>query len=127
LIEAARAGLAGVSVIVVTDETGIIRHATFPALIGQSRADLFLFRRLSSDASAGFLADIPFRGQQTGQWVIPFGRRLTGPDGKFAGILVATLDPSRLRAFYQTIDVGRAGFISVLHPEKAVLFREPSP
>jgi PAS domain S-box-containing protein len=126
LIEAARAGLAGVSVIVVTDAAGVIRHATFPSIIGQSRADLFLFRRLSGDASAGFVADLPFRGQQSGQWVIPFGRRLTGPDGQFAGIVVATLDPSRLRAFYQTIDVGREGFISVLHPEKAVLFRVPS-
>jgi PAS domain S-box-containing protein len=127
LIEAARAGLAGVSAIVVIDETGIIRQATVPILIGQSRADFFLFRRLSGDPNAGFLADVPFRGQQTGQWVIPFGRRLTGPDGKFAGIIVATLEPSRLRAFYQTIDVGRTGFISVLHPEKAVLFRVPSP
>jgi PAS domain S-box-containing protein len=126
LIEAARAGVAGVSAIVVIDATGIIRHATVPVLIGQSRADLFLFRRLSGDASAGFVADVPFRGQQTGQWVIPFGRRLAGPDGKFAGVVVATLEPSRLRAFYQTIDVGRDGFISVLHPEKAVLLREPS-
>ena len=127
LIEAAKAGLAGVSVIAVTDETGIIRHATFAGLIGQSRADLFLFRQLSGDASAGFVADVPFRGQQSGQWVLPFGRRLTGPDGKFAGIVVATLDPGRLRAFYQTIDVGRKGFISILHPERAVLLREPSP
>jgi PAS domain S-box-containing protein len=127
LIEAAKAGLAGVSVVVVTDETGIIRHATFLDIIGQSRADLFLFRRLSGDANAGFVADVPFRGLQSGRWVIPFGRRLTGPDGKFAGVVVATLEPSRLRAFYQTIDVGREGFISVLHPEKAVVFREPSP
>jgi PAS domain S-box-containing protein len=126
LIEAARVGLAGASAVVVIDATGIIRHSTVPTLVGQSRVDFFLFRRLSGDASAGFLADVPFRGQQSGQWVIPFGRRLTGPDGQFAGIVVATLEPSRLRAFYQTIDVGRKGFISILHPERAVLFREPS-
>jgi PAS domain S-box-containing protein len=126
LIEAAKTGLAGASAVVVIDANGIIRHSTVPALIGQSRVDLFLFRRLSADTGAGLLADVPFRGQQSGQWVIPFGRRLTGPDGKFAGIVVATLEPSRLRAFYQTIDVGRDGFISILHPEKAVLFRAPS-
>ena len=59
--------------------------------------------------------------------VIPFGRKLQGADGKFAGALVATLEPERLRDFYRTIDVGTKGYIWVMHPVWGVLFREPSP
>jgi PAS domain S-box-containing protein len=59
--------------------------------------------------------------------VIPFGRKLEGPDGKFAGALVATLEPERLRGFYRAIDVGKKGYIWVMHPVWGVLFREPSP
>src|SRR5215475_14036723 len=52
MLEAAKSGVSGIAILAVADETGIIRHATIPALIGQSRADTFLFRRLSTDPSA---------------------------------------------------------------------------
>jgi PAS domain S-box-containing protein len=126
VLEAAKSGVSGIAILAVADESGVIRHATLPALIGQSRADTYLFRRLSTDAAAGLVADRPLRGRVSGQWVIPFGRRLVSQDGKFIGVLVATLEPERLRQFYRTIATGRDGFISVLHPEQLVLFREPS-
>ena len=40
---------------------------------------------------------------------------------------MATLEPERLRDFYRTIDVGKKGYIWVMHPVWGVLFREPSP
>ena len=126
LLETAKSGVSGIAVLVIADETGVIRHSTLPLLIGQSRADGFLFRRLSTDPGAGLVVDKPLRGLASGQWVIPFGRRLVNSEGKFSGIVVATLEPGRLREFYRTIDIGRGGLVSVLHPEQAVLFREPS-
>ena len=126
VLEAAKSGVSGIAVLAIVDEAGTIRHSTLKQIVGQSRADTFLFRRLSADPGIGLVADNPLRGRLTGQWVIPFGRRLTGPQGQFTGIVVATLEPERLRNFYRTIDVGSRGFISVLHPEKSVLFREPS-
>jgi PAS domain S-box-containing protein len=125
-LEAAKAGASEIAALIVLDAAGTIRHATLPQIVGQPRADTYLFKQLSSDSTAGIIANPPVRGQASGQWVIPFGRKLLSPDGKFAGIVVATLEPERLRGFYRTIDVGRGGFISVLHPEMAVLFREPS-
>ena len=97
LIEAAKSGLAGVSVHRGhrrdRHRSGTRRCRTSS---GSRARTSFCSAACPSDASAGFLADIPFRGQQTGRWVIPFGRRLTGPDGKFAGIVVATLEPEPL-------------------------------
>jgi len=126
MLDAAKAGVSGIAVLAVTDESGVIRHSTLPTLIGQSRAGGFLFRHLSSNPGAGLIVDKPMRGTLSGQWIIPFGRRLLDQNGRFIGIVVATLEPERLRQFYRTIDVGRGGFISVLHPEQRVLFREPS-
>jgi PAS domain S-box-containing protein len=126
ILNAARSGVSGVAVLVVLDVNGTIVESTIPRLLGQSRASTYLFRRLSSEPDAGLVADPPLRGQVSGQWVIPFGKRLTDADGKFAGVIVATLEPGRLRDFYRTIDVGPDGFIWVLHPNRSVLFREPS-
>ncbi len=41
-------------------------------------------------------------------------------------MVVVVFEPSQLRPFFKSVDVGRRGEISVLHPNGAVLFREPS-
>src|SRR5204862_362784 len=94
--------------------------------IGQSRADNFLFQELAGTAEIGLVADAPFLSPRSGRILLPLGRRLTGADGKFAGLVVATLEPERLRAFYRSIDVGPNGVIWVFHPAGFIMFREPS-
>ncbi|MGZ3620195.1 MAG: ATP-binding protein [Candidatus Binataceae bacterium] len=126
ILESARSAVSGVAILAVVDAKGTVIASTIPQILGETRAETYLFRRLSGQADAGLVADPPLRGRISGQWVIPFGRRLLDADGAFAGAIVATLEPVRLRGFYRTIDVGREGFISVLHPNRSVLFREPS-
>ncbi len=58
--------------------------------------------------------------------MIPLARRLESADGAFAGIVVTTLVPDQLRAFYKSVDVGRGGMIRILHPAGVTVFREPS-
>jgi len=126
VLEAAYSGLPGIGSLTVLDDTGTIRAATIPVLVGRSRADLFLFRHLSSNPQSGLVADQPFKAVSDGRMLIPLGRRMVSPDGKFDGIIVATLEPRRLRGFYQSVDVGPNGRIMVLHPAGLVLFEEPS-
>ena len=125
VLEAAHAGLSGVGSLSVTDETGRIIASTIPQIVGESRRDTLVFEHLASNPQPGPVADAPFRSLR-GQMLIPLGRSLTGPDGRFAGTIVATLEPARLREFYRSVDVGPHGVITVLHPEGVVLFREPS-
>ncbi len=125
LFASAMSGLAGVGSLTVTDEAGIITHSTILGIVGQSRADQLIFRHLSAANSNALAADAPFRSTVNGQWLIPLGRRLPSPDGKFAGTVVATLEPALLHEFYRTVDVGQSGMIWVLHPAGFVLFREP--
>ena len=124
LLASALSGLVGVGSLSVADENGIITHSTIPALVGQSRADQLLTRQLSANGAQGLAVDAPFQGR-SGQWLIPLGRRLPSPDGRFAGVVVATLEPGRLTEFYRAVDVGSDGMIWLIHPAGYVLFRQP--
>ena len=125
VLSAAATGLAGVGSLSVVDDAGTITYSTIAEIVGQSRRELFSFRQMASDASGGLVADTPFTARG-GRLLIPFGRRLTTPEGRFNGGVVATFEPERLRDFYRSVDVGSAGSVWVLHPAGHVLFREPS-
>jgi signal transduction histidine kinase len=126
-LASAKAGLAGIGSISVTDAGGTIRHSTQRAIIGQSRSDQYLFRRLSATPTDDFLLNTPFLTvTEPKQFVIPIGRRLTTADGAFDGIIAATFIPAPRRGFFRTVDVGQHGVIWVFHPDGFVLFREPS-
>lgn len=49
-----------------------------------------------------------------GKWAIPLSRRLTAPDGSFAGVIVALLDPSKLIQDIGKIDLGPEGSVALV-------------
>jgi len=110
----------------VTDAKGTILHSTQKLIVGQSRANDYLFLQLAK-GDEQLLVDKPFASvSQQRQYIIPVGRRLERPDGAFDGIVVVTLIPEHYRDFFRTLDVGPSGAVEVLHPAGIVLFREPS-
>ena len=126
-LASATAGLTGAGSISVTDAQGVIRHSTQPAIVGQSRREQYIFRRLSTDPTDAFVVDTPYPTSiGPRQFVIPVGRRLTARGGAFDGIVAMTFTPAALRHFFGTIDVGKAGAAWALHPDGFVLVREPS-
>jgi len=56
----------------------------------------------------------PTIGQLSGKPSIQLTRRLTAPDGSFGGTIGASLDVLQLEKFYDSIDVGRAGVITLV-------------
>ena len=124
---AAHAALTAVGSISVVDTAGVVRQSTQPVILGQSRRDYYVFRRLAADTADQLVADPPFRavaGVHT--YLIPIGRRLTTPNGAFAGIIVATVIPDELRSVFRAPDIGADGIVTVFHRDGYVVFREPS-
>jgi signal transduction histidine kinase/ActR/RegA family two-component response regulator len=127
ILTSTKAALTGIGSITVTDADGTIRHSSQRTIIGESRRDDYVFKRLAALQSDELIVGTPFRSRVPPyRLIIPFGRRLVGKDGVFEGTLVATAIPEDSRGFFKTVDVGASGTVWVFHPTGVVLFREPS-
>ena len=56
----------------------------------------------------------PLIGRNSARPSIQLSRRINNPDGSFGGVIVASVDPERLTRFYETIDIGRSGIVSLV-------------
>ncbi len=127
MLTAAGAVLPGHGSISVTDADGIIRHSTLKSIVGESRRDYLLFRKLATGSASDLVVDLPLQSRSDPErYIIPIGVRLEKRDGTFDGVVVATLEPDDDRSFYRTVNVGRLGSVSVLHSEGPVIVREPA-
>ncbi len=68
--------------------------------------------------SAPVLGD---RGPARGRWILPVSRRLSGPDGRFAGVVVAVLSVDYLASVYDSIFMGERGALALLHRNGTVV------
>ncbi|HEY2905016.1 MAG TPA: ATP-binding protein [Vicinamibacterales bacterium] len=124
---AAKATLTGVGSISVIDRDGVIRHSTQRLIVGQSRRDDDIYRRLRDATTDELAIDTPFLSvREPQQQLIPIGRRMTDNAGRFDGAVVTTFIPAVPRGFFRTVDVGQHGLVWVFHPAGVVMFREPS-
>ncbi len=53
----------------------------------------------------------PVLGRRSGRWSVQLTRRIERPDGSFAGVLLASIDPAHFGQFYRSIDLGEEGAI----------------
>lgn len=109
--------------IAVTDAQGILRaiksQASVPPL---SISDRSYFRAQQGSSTDKLFIGHPAVGRVTGRWLVPLTRRLTNPDGSFAGIVMASLSPKHFLEFYQAIDLGESGSITLIGLDGHVRF-----
>ncbi|GJI99536.1 hypothetical protein RugamoR64_00750 [Duganella rhizosphaerae] len=56
----------------------------------------------------------PVLGRVSNKWSLQLTRRISYPDGRFKGVVVASLDPMYFTHLYHDIDVGRQGSIDLV-------------
>src|SRR6266568_3069021 len=66
----------------------------------------------------------PVLGRTSGKWTIQLTRRLTAADGAFAGVIVASVEPTYFSRLYNNIDVGRTGAIALFGEDGVVRSRK---
>jgi diguanylate cyclase (GGDEF)-like protein/PAS domain S-box-containing protein len=98
-------------------------QASIPA--GANNSDRAYFRHhLNTPDRDPFLGP-PVRSRSEGQWIIPVSRRFNHPDGRFAGVVLATIDAEYFARHYAAYDLGSQGSLGLLRPDGTVLVRHP--
>ena len=83
----------------------------------------FVAQRDNQDG--GLLVAAPYTSALTGNWVTSASRRITTPDGDFAGIIRVVLDPSYFSSTYRSIVSNSETAVRLIHRAGPILVREP--
>lgn len=120
------------STVGVFDANGALRYLATRQNIPQpangqldvSTQDWFAATR---DADRGaMVVSPPFESRlKPGTWLIPLSLRIEGPDHRFKGAIVATLDPSYFDALFRDLDLGPDGTVALHRSDSVTLARQP--
>ena len=106
----------------VVDESGRV-HSSSVAAAQESISDNESFLAHRTDPSLGLLIGAPLKGRVSGSYTIPLTRRLSRPDGGFAGMVVAGLKPEYFTQFYDLVDLEESGVVLLASLKGVVLAR----
>ncbi|RQO38777.1 diguanylate cyclase [Herminiimonas sp. KBW02] len=65
------------------------------------------------------------KSKSTNHWVLTVSRRLDHPDGKFAGLVLATIPLDYFKNFYDSFDISTSGAIFLASSDGIMLTRRP--
>ena len=105
---------------------GIVRSSTMggTAAAGIDLSDREHFRAQRKSARDELFISKPMKGRISGQLSIQFTRKLLGPDGGFAGVLVLSLGCEELSRFYDTMELGH-GMVALAGTDGIIRARGP--
>src|SRR5579864_481689 len=108
----------------ITGPDGFVRHSSRgpisrPVYVGDREPF-----RTQRDATADRLyISPPIIGQVTRKLSIDFNRRLSNPDGTFAGTVACAIDVVQLEEFFGSLDIGRKGIVALVGSDGVVRAR----
>ena len=109
----------------VLDAQGRIAYDSDIGNIGVSLADRAYFQIYRSQPQTQFYLGAPVRSRITGTWLITAVRPLTGVDGRFAGVVVAAVEPPYFDKLWRAVDLGAGGTITLFRRDGVLMMRSP--
>ncbi len=108
----------------ITDREGFVTRSsrkpvTHPVYIG-GRAPFTVQRDATEDR---LYISVPLLGQVSKKLSIEFTRRLTRPDGSFAGTVACAIDVAQLEDFFSSLDIGRSSVVALVGSDGVVRAR----
>ncbi|MBR0993084.1 response regulator [Bradyrhizobium japonicum] len=83
------------------------------------------FRYHRDNLNGGLFVSEPVRNTYDGAWTIYLARRLTGSDGRFAGVVQAAVRLNYFEKFYASVALGEGGSIALQRNDGIVLAHHP--
>jgi diguanylate cyclase (GGDEF)-like protein len=111
---------------IVLDATGaIVMDAASVKPRRGNFADRDYFQVHRDRPDLGLYVSLPFFGRLTNQWLVGISRRLSHPDGSFAGVVLGTLKLDHFRNLFGELALGPGGRITLMRADGIALMRAP--
>ncbi|MBR1233828.1 GGDEF domain-containing protein [Bradyrhizobium sp. AUGA SZCCT0177] len=110
----------------VIDDTGRITHDSknlIPPRQNMSDRDYFQFHR--DNEFPGLYISRPIASRVTGLSLVAFSRRLSHPDGSFAGVVLTAMLQDHFQAMFKDASLGPNGTVTLARTDGIVLMRWP--
>jgi signal transduction histidine kinase/CheY-like chemotaxis protein/HPt (histidine-containing phosphotransfer) domain-containing protein len=88
-------------------------------------SDTDYFKSIMGGSVTDFMITAPYQYKTDGKWTVLMIRRMRGPDGMTAGLVVAAVELSYFEEFYRSVSVGNDGSVSLLRSDGVQLTRYP--
>ncbi|TPG73824.1 sensor domain-containing diguanylate cyclase [Pseudomonas arsenicoxydans] len=88
-----------------------------------SDREYFIYHRDHTDRGPHIGRSI--KSRSSGEWVMTVSRRINYPDGRFAGVALATIYLSHFLELYDSIDMGQNGVINLIADDASIVVRRP--
>ncbi|MBF0507007.1 MAG: PAS domain S-box protein [Nitrospirae bacterium] len=112
----------------VADEQGLVKYGTAVAAAPRTHInDREHFIGPRDNPNAGLFMCRPVLTRIGKQWALPLSRRLSRPDGTFAGTVYANVAIENFSRIFSVIDIGRRGGISLRDDKMGIIARYPAP
>lgn len=110
----------------VTDEGGAVRYGEgVPLASAVDVSDRGFFVRARSSVDPGVIVGKPVQARISAQWVVPVARRISRPDGRFAGIAYANLPASYFADKLASLSLEQRGLVALRYTDHFSLARHP--
>ncbi|HEX7988439.1 MAG TPA: diguanylate cyclase [Duganella sp.] len=83
--------------------------------------DQAFFQSHAASAEERSVVATPVVEPRTGKWLVQISRRLNGPGGRFAGVILARLDPAELVDDYDRVSVDNGGAVMLISRENGMV------
>lgn len=107
------------------DEGQWLVHTQPAQALQANNSDREYFIAHRESRSTRVLISKPVQSRSTGEWIIPVSKRIDDADGRFAGVLLATVRVGYILKLLNGFDIGEKGAISLSLANGTIVLRRP--
>ncbi|WP_246733204.1 EAL domain-containing protein [Methylobacterium sp. BTF04] len=125
-LKARTSALPQVNAITLVDQTGKLRNFTrYWPIPDVSIADRDYFKAIVADHAMQRIVSQPVENRGDGTWTIYIARKISGPDGKFLGLVLGAVELQYFTKLYRQIAPAPDYVISMFRNDGVLLVRHP--